>query len=273
MELAMDIRDPGLAIRRHMERMRSPAVRRKPTFYANTTLLDGKDVKIKAYDKIAQMKDRQKTPRKNIEVGFDPITRLEVRLKRDKLTDFAKLDRKDTPAVTKIAGRNRLTGFTWGQLKAIHRGFFSDLRAVYHVAAEKGSRVEKGYAAIFAAIVREHDIDPDSIYELLKSYGGKGDTTCRKIRSEIEWFVGQGSELTAEELLSDENYDNQPGLHVSGLNGCQFYVNHYGWSEITQAFPQVRRVYGDAVPAPFLDTANKPYLLWDIAETVAANLP
>ena len=272
MELAMDIRDPGSVIRRNLEWMRSPAVRRKPQFYENTTLLDGKNVKIKAYDKVAQMKDRHKTPRKNIDVGFDPVTRLEVRLKRDKLTDFSKLAPIDTPAVTKIAGQNRLTGFTWAQLKALHRCYFSNLRAVYHVAAEKGSRPEKGNAAVFAAIAREHDIHPDSIFELLKSYGGKEEGTCRKIRSEIEWFIGQGSELTAEELLSDENYGNQPGLHVLGQNALQFYVNHYGWAEIENDLPQVRKVYGDAVPALFRDTANKPWLLWDIAKAEAANL-
>lgn len=273
MELAMDIRDPGLVIRRRLEWMRSLAVRRNPKFYENTTLRDGKNIKIKVYDKLAQMKDRHKTPRKKIEVGFDPITRLEVKLLKDKLTDFDKLAPADTPAVTEIAGRNRLTGFTWSQLKAIHRSYFSDLRAVYHVAAEKGSSPEKGYAAVLAAIAREHDIPPDSIFELLKSYGGKGDATYRKIRSEIEWFMGQGSELTAEELLSDENYRNQPGVHVAGQNGCQFYVNHYGWSEIEKNLCDVRRVYGDAVPALFRDTANRPWLLWDVAKAEAANRP
>lgn len=273
LELALDIRDPGLVVRRHLEWMRSPAVRRNPRFYENTTLLDGKDVRIKAYDKVAQMKDRHKTPRKKIEVGFDPITRLEVRLKRDKLTDFIELSPNDVPAVKEIAGRKRLTGFTWEQLKAIHRCYFSNLRAVYHLAAEKGTSPEKGYAAVLAAIAREHDIHPDSIFELLKSYGGKGDATYRKIRSEIEWYIGQGSELTPEELLSDENYGNQPGLHVVGHHGCQYYVYHYGWSEINAALPEVRRVYGDAVPALFRDTANKPWLRWDVAEAVAANLP
>ncbi|MDF1862655.1 MAG: hypothetical protein P1U87_20730 [Verrucomicrobiales bacterium] len=272
MELAMDIRDPGLVIRRHLERMRSPAVRNNPEFYENTIRLDGKNVTIKCYDKIAQMKDRHKTPRKKIEVASDPITRLEVKLKRDKLTDITKLDPSDAPAVTEIAGKNRLTGFTWEQLKAIHRSYFSELKAVYHAAAEKGSRPEKSYAAVFAAIAREHDIPPASIYELLKSYGGKADSSCRRIRTDIEWFIGQGSELTREELLSDENYRNQPGLHVSGLNGCQFYVNYYGWSEILEGLPEVRRVYGDVVPPLFLNPANRPYLFWDVADFVAANL-
>jgi len=273
MEVAMDVRDPGEVIRRRMEWMRSPAVRRKPVFYKNTTLLDGKNTKIKAYDKFAQMKDRHKTPRKKIDVGIDPITRLEVKLKKKGLTDFTKSALIDTPAVAEIAGRDRLVGFTWAQLKAIHRSFFSDLRAVFHAAAVKGSRPEKSYAAVLAAIAREHDICPDSIYDLLKSYGGKGDPTCRKIRSEMEWYIGQGSELTAEKLLSDENYRNQPGAHVVGLSGCRFYVNRYGWSEIEEALPEVRRVYGEAVPARIRDTGNKPWLLWDVAKAEAANLP
>jgi hypothetical protein len=268
-ELAMDLRDPGSVIRRHLERMRSPAVRRNPRFYENTSLLDGKNIKIKVYDKFAQMKDRHKTPKKKIEIGLDPITRLEVKLLKGKLTDFDMLDPVNTPTTTRIAGQNRLTGFTWAQLKAIHRSYFSQLRAVYHVAAEKGSK-EKGYAAVLAAIAREHDIPIDSIYELLKAYGGKEDGNCRKIRTEIEWFMGQGSELTAEELLSDENYGNQPGVHVSGLEGCRFYVNHYGWSEIEVALPEVRRVYGDTLPPPFRDTANKPYLFWGVADAEAA---
>jgi len=79
----------------------------------------------------------------------------------------------------------------------------------------------------------------------------------------MEWYIGQGSELTVEDLLSDENYRNQPGVHVVGQTGCRFYVHRYGWSEISEAMPEVRRVYGDAVPALFRDAANKPYLLWD----------
>lgn len=272
LELALDLRDPGLVIRRHLERMRSPAVRRDPEFYENTIRLKGKNVTIKCYDKIAQMKDRHKTPRKKIEVASDPITRLEVKLKRDKLTDFSWLDSSEAPLVSKISGRNRLIGFTWEQLRAIHRHYFYDLRAVYHSAAEKGSSPEKGYAAVFAAIAREYGIHPNGIYDLLMAYGGKGDSTCRKIRSEFEWHLAQGSELTAEELLSNENYCNQPGLHVSSLNGCQFYVNHFGWSDIDGVRPAMRQVYGDAVPAPFLNALSKPYLLWDVPEAVAAHL-
>jgi len=272
LELAMDIRDPGLVIRRHLERMRSPSVRRNPEFYENTTRLNGKDVTIKSYDKVAQMKDRHKTPRKRIEVASDPITRLEVKLKRDKLTDFSKLDPIEAPLVSNIAGRNRLIGFTWEQLRAIHRHYFSDLRAVYHSAAENGSLPEKGYAAVFAAIAREYEIHPNGLCDLLKAYGGKGDSTCRKIRSELEWHLAQGSELTAEELLCDENYRNQPGLHVSGLNGCQFYVNHFGWSEIDGVRSAIRRIYVDVVPAPFLNPLSKPYLHWDVPEATAANL-
>lgn len=272
LEIAMDIRDPGLVIRRHLERMRSPAVRRNPEFYENTTRLNGKNMTIKCYDKIAQMKDRHKTPKRKIEVASDPITRLEVKLKRGKLTDFSKLDPSHVPFIRKIRGQNRLVSFSWDQLKAIHRLYFSDLRAVYNLAAEKGSKPEKGNAAIFAAIAREHDIHPNAIYDSIKAYGGKGESTCRKIRSEIEWYIAQGSELTAEELLSDDNYRNQPGLHVSGLNGCQFYVNHFGWSEIDRVRPAIRQIYGDAAPAPFLNPLSKPYLHWDVPDAVAAQL-
>ncbi len=261
MELAMDVWDPQLAIRRRLEWMRTPSVRRKQKFYEHTSLLDGNKVDLKVYDKLEQMRDRHKVPKRKVRIiGDDPITRLEVALKKDKLTKFEKLDPAMIPAMTEIAGRKRLTGFTWEQLRAIHRHYFASINAVYHVAAKKGDPSEHSYAAVFAAIAREHDIHPQAIYELVTAYSGKPDDTCRNIRRKMEWHIGQARELTAEELLSDEAYRNQPEVVVKGLDGCQFYVRHYGWDRIREAMAEVWQVYGGSglhgMPG------QKSYLRW-----------
>jgi hypothetical protein len=270
MELAMDVWDPDLVIRRRLEWMRSPSVRRKQEFYKHTSLLDGKELDLKVYDKLEQMRDRHSMPMKKVKIiGDDPITRLEVALKRDKLTDYKKKQGQKIefppdmiPAMTEIAGKKRLTGFTWEQLKAIHRFYFSNLKAVYHVAAEAGAPTEHSYAAVLAAIAREHDIHPQAIYDLLTTYSGKPDDTCREIRRKMEWHIGQASELTAEELLSDEAYRNQPEVVVEGLGGCRFYVKAYGWGPICEAMSGVREIYGDSGRRNHLNPAEKPYLLW-----------
>ena len=263
MELAMDVWDPDLVIRRRLEWMRSPSVRRKQKFYEHTSLLDGKELDLKVYDKLEQMRDRHSMPIKKVKIiGEDPITRLEVALRRNKMTDFQKLDPDMIPAITKIAGRNRLTGFKWDQLRAIHRFYFSALKAVYHVAAEAGALPEHSYAAVLAAIAREHDIHPQAIYELLSTYSGKPDDTCREIRGKMEWHIGQACELTAEELLSDEAYRNQPEVVVKGPGGCRFYVKQYGWGPICEAMSEVREIYGDSGRRNHLNPAEKPYLLW-----------
>lgn len=271
MELALDVWDPDLVIRRRLEWMRSPSVRRKQVFYKHTSLLDGKELDLKVYDKLEQMRDRHSMPKKKVKiVGDDPITRLEVALKRDKLTDCKKkrgqkieFDSNMIPAMTEIEGKKRLTGFTWEQMKAIHRFYFSNLKAVYHVAAKKGDPSEHSYAAVFAAIAREHDIHPQAIYELVTAYSGKPDDTCRNIRRQMEWHLGQASELSAEELLSDEVYRNQPEVVVKGLNGCRFYVKAYGWGQICEAIEEVSKVYGDPPrPRRKLTSVIKPYLQW-----------
>lgn len=270
MELAMDVWDPDLVIRRRLEWMRSPSVRRKPEFYTHTSLLDGKEVDLKVYDKLEQMRDRHSMPMKKVKIiGEDPITRLEVALKRDKLTDYKKkqgqrieFPHNMIPAMTEIAGRKRLTGFTWEQLKAIHRFYFSNLKAVYHVAAEAGAPTEHSYAAVLAAIAREHDIHPQAIYELLSTYSGKPDDTCREIRRKMEWHISQASELTAEELLSDEAYRNQPEVVVEGREGCRFYVKAYGLGPICEVMSEVREIYGNSVRRNHLNPAEKPYLFW-----------
>jgi hypothetical protein len=263
MELAMDVWDHCLAIRRRLEWMRSPSVRRKQKFYKHTSLLDGKELDLKVYDKLEQMRDRHNVPNKKIKIiGDDPITRLEVALRRDKLTDFQKLDPDMIPAMTKIAGRNRLTGFKWDQMRAIHRFYFSNLRAVYHVAAKKGAPTEHSYAAVLAAITREHDIHPQAIYDLLVAYSGKPSDTCREIRRKMEWHIGQASELSAEDLLSDEAYRNQPEVVIKGPDGCRFYVKNYGWNQISEEMEEVHKIYGDPGPRRIPDTAGKPYLLW-----------
>jgi hypothetical protein len=93
MELAMDVRDPGQVIRRRLEWMRTPSVRRRERFYEHTSLLDGKELDLKVYDKLEQMRDRYKIPKQQVTTNEeDPITRLEVVLSRGKMTDFGKLD-------------------------------------------------------------------------------------------------------------------------------------------------------------------------------------
>ena len=263
MEVAMDVWDDCLAIRRRLEWMRSPSVRRKQKFYKHTSLLDGKELDLKVYDKLEQMRDRHNMPIKKVKVVGDvPITRLEVALRRRKMTDFLNLDPDMIPAMTKIAGKNRLTGFKWDQLKSIHRHYFTNLKSVYHVAAEKGAPAEHSYAAVLAAITREHDIHPQAIYDLLLAYSGKPGDTCREIRRKMEWHISQASELTAEELLSDEAYRNQPEVFINGLCGCRFYVNSYGWNKIYEAMEEVYKIYGDSGPRKIPDTVGKPYLLW-----------
>jgi len=147
-------------------------------------------------------------------------------------------------------------------LKAIHRFYFSNLKAVYHVAAEQGALPEHSYAAALAAIARDHEIQPQEIYDSLLAYSGKKEDTCRDIRRKMEWHMAQASELTAEKLLSDKKYRNQPEVSVTGLDGCRFYVKLYGWKPICEAKAEVDEIYGDPGPRKLSNPVGKPYLLW-----------
>lgn len=263
LELAMDVRDPGQVIRRRLEGMRSPSVRRDPRFYEHTTLLDGKDVDIKVYDKLNQMRDRHKAPKKTIEViEDDPITRLEVSLKDDKLTNFSYLEPGAAPATTEIRERMRLTGFRWHQLKAIHYHYFSSLKAVYYHPAKPGAKPEQSYAAVLAAIAGEYDINPQAIYDLLVSYSGRKQDTCRSIRRAMEEHLAKASELKADVLLSEHNYRNQPEVRVKGLGGCRFYVRTFGWNKLYEVKDDVTKVYGGAKQKPLHALPSDHYLRW-----------
>jgi hypothetical protein len=125
---------------------------------------------------------------------------------------------------------------------------------------------------VLAAIAREHDIHPQAIYDLVKSCSGKPADTCRNIRRQMERHLEQASELTAEELLSDEAYKTQPIVKVKGFSGCRFYVKKYGWDEIEEAeeaLKEVSKVY-DERPAEksgkkrfrSVNSMRRPYDKW-----------
>ena len=47
------------------------------------------------------------------------------------------------------------------------------------------------------------------------------------MRGKIERFIAERSEITAEELLSDEAYSSQPPVVVNGVTGCEFYARRH----------------------------------------------
>jgi hypothetical protein len=225
-EIAMNLRDPGHVVLDLMERMRTPRIRSKALYFDHTTCLKGTAVEMKAYDKLEHMKDKHKNKKGDLEVGDDPVTRLELVLKKEKAAHFDFLPEEERPRIKMIRGKPRLGGFNLDHLKAAHRDYFSDLKGIYHASRGEEDKNNAGFGALLAAIALRWDIPVPEILDLYLTVGKR--SSIGSMRDDIERFTSQSSVVTAEELLSDEAYSNQPIVTVRGLGGCDFYVQHYG---------------------------------------------
>ncbi|MCP5536113.1 MAG: hypothetical protein H7A51_07725 [Akkermansiaceae bacterium] len=250
-EIALDVHDPGYVILDQMKYMKSPYIRNSALPYPNSTHLNGTNLELKAYDKVKKVEKRFSKKKHSITSSSDEITRLEVIFPEGKIPNGFPVHR-ETIRLAKFASHQRMTGFTWEDLRAIHRTYFKGIKGVYHVKAEKGSSYTTGQATAWAAVAKNHSIPTSEIRAALEKYGGKSKDTSRGIEKKMLEFMAQTSELDADTILSDEAYENPPIIDVSGLEGCRFYVEHYGIEEIYKNADEVFAVYSNQqIPARF----------------------
>ena len=225
-EVAMNLGDPKGAVWTHMQQMRTSKIRKNAHYYENTVCLKGTGLELKCYDKTAHLKGKK---RGRVPGDCDDrVTRLEVVLKNIKTTDFRFMPQSERPSVKTIEGKQKLVAFNLDQLKAVHRHYFAGLKAVYHAATKDGDKNNAGFGAVLAAIALKWDIPVHEMLELYQQTAGKSDSASRAMRGQIERFLDESSELTAEELLSDEAYQSQPAVVMEGVTGCEFYARRHG---------------------------------------------
>lgn len=275
-EIAMHIRDPQQAVFKLMDRMRSPRIRSGPEHLENTTRLKGTNVKIKAYDKIPQMVDKKIARRRDLRPSTDdPITRLEIELKGAKTAAFNFLDSDARPLLERHGEKQFLKGFSLPSLQAIHRHYFSELKAIYHAKKSDVDGDIAGIAAMIAATHLRWHTPVDELLDLYVELGrrkgkapypkpGSKDEAKKKVaarksmRALVERFLEESSTLTAAELLSDHAYKIQPFVNVEGRYGAgELFTQHYGLDSIWDfardpaADRQIQDVYLFQGPAPF----------------------
>lgn len=251
LEIALDIRDPGFAIRDQMKYMQTPRITKPAVHYPEAVYLKGTDIELKVYDKLKEREKRFGKKHNAVSPSDDEITRLELVLPKGIIPKGFPLER-DTIRRTKFNSKQRLTGFTFQDLRAIHRTYFEGIKGVYHYRADGRPGYDEGHAAAWAAVAKNHDIPSSEIRKALEKYGGKSKDTSRRIEKQMLEFMEQASTLDAETILSDDAYENPPLIGVSGLGGCRFYVEHYGVKRIYENAEEVFAVYSDQqTPARF----------------------
>lgn len=244
LELALDVSDPGGRILDAMDNARSPRTRKPTTSYENSVYLKGTEATIKAYDKVSQMSSKHDIAKKNILVGDDPLTRLEVVLKREKLVDFKMFgSENDWPSRKMIGGKSRLSSFTLKRLWKWHFSYFSELRAVYYATATARDKPRDKYPAVLAYLAHKGKITPNELKDALIEFGNFSSSTADRIRISVEEFFAERSEIKAEDVLSDNAYRSPPSLTVKGRKGCDFYLRHFGSGEIYKYERLVRAAY------------------------------
>lgn len=251
LEIALDIHDSGFAVRNQMRYMKSPRITVPAVQYSDSVRLKGTNLELKAYDKIKE-RDKRFGKKNNITTpSTKDITRLEVVLPKGIIpTGFP--SHRETIRLTKFGSQLRLTGFTSDDLRAIHRTYFNEVKGVYHAKAEKGSGSISGYAATLAALALEFNIPLHTIRARLENEGGRSKGSTRKTELQMLDFMAQSSELSADTILSDQAYESPPIIGVSKLEGCRFYVEHYGISNIYENAAAVFDVYSDkSTPGTF----------------------
>ncbi len=165
---------------------------------------------------------------------------MEVVLKNIKTTDFRFMPQSERPSVKTIEGKQKLVAFNLDQLKAVHRHYFSGLKAVYHAATKDGDRNNAGFGAVLAAIAQKWDILVPEMLDVYRQTARKSESASRAMRGEIERFIAESSVITAEELLSDEAYLSQPAVVVEGVTGCEFYARRHN---LLSADPDILACY------------------------------
>jgi hypothetical protein len=237
-EVAMNLRDPDGAVWAQMQGMRTRKIRKNAHYYENTVCLKGTGLELKCYDKTAHLKGKKRG--RVLDDCDDRVTRLEVVLKNIKTTDFRFMPQSERPSVKTIEASKRLAAFNLDQLKAVHRYYFSDLKAVYHAATKDGDKNNAGFGAVLAAIAQKWDIPVPEMLEVYRQTARKSESASRAMRGEIERFLAESSVITAEELLSDEAYLSQPAVVVEGVTGCEFYARRH---DLLYADPDILACY------------------------------
>lgn len=249
LEIAMDVTDPEQELFRQLERMRSPGIRKRPKFFENTLALSGVNVELKVYNKVVQMRDRHKIRRNQIEPVSDGITRLEATLDKFALAKIAETIRSDSLLTTGIRKEPVLTGFTWDALREIHRHYFGKVKAVYSPRASKRAGNVDRFAAVLARIASETGMPTEDILDIYVDYSSNTNESRRDMRQKMEHYFSLTSTLNAEELLSDDAYQTQPLIRVGGVEGCDFYLDHYGNEPLEEAAREITNAYGGPFPS------------------------
>jgi hypothetical protein len=237
-EVAMNLRDPEGAVWAHMQRMRTARIRKNALYFENTVCLKGTGLELKCYDKLAHLKgkNRGRVP----DVADNRVTRLEVVLKKDKMIAFDFIPKAERPSIQSFEGKQKLVAFNLDQLKAVHRHYFSDLKAVYHAATKDGDKNNAGFGAVLAAIAQKWDIPVPEMLDVYRQTAHKSESASRAMRGEIDRFMSASSVITAEQLLSDEAYLSQPAVVVEGVTGCEFYARRHN---LLSADPDILNCY------------------------------
>lgn len=261
-EIALDIPDPGHAVRRQMRTMKTKRITKEAIPYPDSTILNGTNLELKAYDKIKQLQRRYGKKENQVTSSVDEITRLELKLKTARFLSEDLKGLSHSLKISKFGKRKHLTGFTWNDLKKIHLAYFQNVKGVYHRPAEEGSGSIEGQAAVLAFLATEFEIPLDRIRFAIENYGGRTAIdkrgSSRKVERKMLEFIENQSILTAADLLSDEAYRNPPICAVSGLEGARFYFEHYGYEEIFRDVAKIRAVYGcDIDPNYFIPHTSK----------------
>jgi hypothetical protein len=261
LEVALDVRDPGNTIRKQMQRMKSPYISKPAILYPDNTYLKGTNLELKAYDKVEQTKVRFKNKGKDVGPSEDEITRLEVVIPKGILPRHFPTDR-ETIRTTFIKNQDRLTGFTWSDLVAIHRVYFKNIKGVYHTAAKEGSGYSTGHAAVLASLALDYDIPLGNIREATERYGARSKDASRKQHNEMLKFMEQASELSADTVLSDKAYTSPPLIVVSELEGAKSFVEHCDGCEIFKWLELVRPVYSERTSPTMFTPKNDHRQFW-----------
>lgn len=242
LEIALDIKDPDSAILKQVQYMQSPYIRNPSVVYPESVYLNGTSLKLKAYDKIEERGKRFGKKSNKVQSSADNITRLEVELRNGTIPNGFP-DHRSTIRLTEIHGHKRLTGFTWEDLRAIHRTYFGGIKGVYHAKTDKSCGYNTGIAAAMAAIAKDHNIPTREFRQALEQYGGKSKESSRDTEKKMLKFMEHTSEIEADTILSDEAYEHPPLTAVSDLEGCRFYVELYGLDHILGTSDKVLDVY------------------------------
>ena len=261
LEIALDILDPGYAVRRQMRYMQSPHIRVPAVLYPDSVHLKGTNLELKAYDKVKKTEKRFGKRNNRTTPSANEITRLEVVLPMGLIPSGFPLHR-ETIKHMKFGAVQRLVGFTWNDLRAIHRTYFKGIKGVYHNKAGKDAGYNSGIAAAMAVLARDHSIPTSEIRTVLEEYGGKSKDTSRKMEKQILEFMEQASEFDVDTILSDKAYENPPIIGVSDLDGCRFYVEHYGLDSIYQNADEVFTVYADQQRSAHFTPIVSDYEYW-----------